>query len=151
MVNESQPQRRSLLTFGGGLGLAPLVSGVTGTSPGGRAVAAQAGASAAFRWPTLSREPLTYSVPAADWQSQVPIGNGRPGAMLCADPHEERISTGMLARWKDDGHVTPEGARVALRVHDDACVSAFVQRSNFEVRTNGPYPETGRFEPPYGH
>ena len=38
-----------------------------------------------------------------------------------------------------------------LRVHADACVSAFVQKSNFEVRTNGPYPETGCFEPPYGH
>ncbi|MFE5752592.1 hypothetical protein ACFQ7M_25715 [Streptomyces massasporeus] len=59
--------------------------------------------------------------------------------------------TGMLARWKDDGYVTPEGTRVALRVHDDACVSAFVQKSNFQVRTNGPYPETGCFEPPYGH
>ncbi|MFH9590112.1 hypothetical protein ACH4LS_33885 [Streptomyces luteogriseus] len=59
--------------------------------------------------------------------------------------------TGMLARWEGDGYVTPEGTRVALRVHDDACVSGFVQRSNFAVRTNGPYPETGCFEPPYGH
>ncbi|MEV3971522.1 hypothetical protein AB0K68_25790 [Streptomyces sp. NPDC050698] len=59
--------------------------------------------------------------------------------------------TGMSPRWKDDGYVTPEGTRVALRVHDDACVSAFVQKSNFEVRTNGLYPETGCFEPPYGH
>ncbi|MFF8012562.1 hypothetical protein [Streptomyces sp. NPDC007929] len=59
--------------------------------------------------------------------------------------------TGMRARWKDDGYVTPEGTRVALRVHDDACVSAFVQKSNFGVRANGLYPETGCFEPPYGH
>jgi hypothetical protein len=59
--------------------------------------------------------------------------------------------TAMSARWKDDHYVTPEGTRVALRVHDDACVSAFVQKPNFEVRTNGPYPETGCFEPPYGH
>ncbi|MBB4710681.1 hypothetical protein BJ965_000563 [Streptomyces luteogriseus] len=59
--------------------------------------------------------------------------------------------TEMSARWKDDHYVTPAGARVALRVHADACVSAFVQKSNFEVRTNGPYPETGCFEPPYGH
>ncbi|GAA4325208.1 hypothetical protein GCM10023086_52150 [Streptomyces venetus] len=57
----------------------------------------------------------------------------------------------MFARWENDGYVTPEGALVALRVHDDACVTAFVQKSNFEVRTNGPYPETGCFEPPYGH
>ncbi|MER7481642.1 hypothetical protein ABTX60_29105 [Streptomyces sp. NPDC126510] len=59
--------------------------------------------------------------------------------------------TGMSPRWKDDGYVTPEGTRVALRVHDDACVSGFVQKPNFEVRANGPYPETGCFEPPYGH
>jgi hypothetical protein len=59
--------------------------------------------------------------------------------------------TGMSPRWKDDGYVTPEGARVALRVHDDACVSGFVQKSNVEVRAHGPYLETGCFEPPYGH
>ncbi|MFI6854163.1 hypothetical protein [Streptomyces sp. NPDC050416] len=59
--------------------------------------------------------------------------------------------TGMSPRWKDDGYVTPEGARVALRVHDDACVTAFVQKSNFEARANGPYPETGCFEPPFAH
>jgi hypothetical protein len=59
--------------------------------------------------------------------------------------------TGMSPRWKSDGYVTPEGTRVALRVHDDACVSGFVQKSNFEVRANGPYPETGCFEPPYSH
>lgn len=59
--------------------------------------------------------------------------------------------SGMSPRWKGDGYVTPEGARVALRVHDDACVTAFLQKSNFDVRTNGPYPETGCFEPPYGH
>ncbi|GAA2276521.1 hypothetical protein GCM10010234_10490 [Streptomyces hawaiiensis] len=59
--------------------------------------------------------------------------------------------TGMSPRWKDDGYVTPEGTQVALRVHDDACVSGFVQKSNFEARANGPYPETGCFEPPYGH
>ncbi|MCX3292307.1 glycoside hydrolase N-terminal domain-containing protein [Streptomyces sp. NEAU-H22] len=79
---ESQPRRRSLLRFGGGLAVAPLLSRVTGTSPGGQAVAAEAGAPRPFRWPTLSREALTYSVPAADWQSQaLPIGNGRLGAM----------------------------------------------------------------------
>lgn len=59
--------------------------------------------------------------------------------------------TEMSPRWKDDGYVTPEGTRVALRVHADACVTAFVQESNVDVRTNGPYPETGCFEPPYGH
>ncbi|MFF5369396.1 hypothetical protein [Streptomyces sp. NPDC013187] len=56
----------------------------------------------------------------------------------------------MSPRWKDDGYVAPEGTRVALRVHDDACVSGFVQKSNVEERANGPYPETGCFEPPHG-
>ncbi|MGW2384675.1 hypothetical protein [Streptomyces sp. NPDC001658] len=57
----------------------------------------------------------------------------------------------MSPRWENDGYVTPEGTRVALRVHDDACVTAFVQKTNFEARANGPYPETGCFEPPVGH
>ncbi|MFC5216634.1 hypothetical protein [Streptomyces coerulescens] len=57
----------------------------------------------------------------------------------------------MFSRYENGEYVTPEGALVALRVHDDACVSAFVQKSNYAVRTNGPYPETGCFEPPYGH
>ncbi|MFJ7339507.1 hypothetical protein ACIQU3_04240 [Streptomyces sp. NPDC101110] len=59
--------------------------------------------------------------------------------------------TQMSPRWKDDGYVTPEGTRLALRVRDHACVSGFVQKSNVEVRVNGPYPETGCLEPPYGH
>lgn len=57
----------------------------------------------------------------------------------------------MSPRWKDDGYVTPEGARVALRVHDDACVTAFVQKTNFEAKANGPYPESGCFAPPFAH
>ncbi|WP_210583717.1 hypothetical protein [Streptomyces sp. GESEQ-35] len=57
----------------------------------------------------------------------------------------------MFSRYENGGYVTPEGALVGLRVHADACVTAFVQKSNYEVETNGPYPETGCFEPPYGH
>ncbi|MFH8802743.1 hypothetical protein ACH4F6_24580 [Streptomyces sp. NPDC017936] len=57
----------------------------------------------------------------------------------------------MFPRYRDGGYVTPEGALVAVRVHDDACVSGFVQKSNYEVRATGPYPETGCFEPPYAH
>jgi hypothetical protein len=59
--------------------------------------------------------------------------------------------TGLPSHWEGDGPVTPEGTRLALRVHDDACVTAFLQKSNFAVSTNGPYPETGCFQPPYGH
>ncbi|MFF7871401.1 hypothetical protein ACFZCT_33845 [Streptomyces qaidamensis] len=59
--------------------------------------------------------------------------------------------TGLPSHWEGDGPVTPEGSRVALRVHDDACVTAFLQKSNFAVGVNGPYPETGCFQPPYGH
>lgn len=55
------------------------------------------------------------------------------------------------SRWETDHYVRPEGAKVALRVHDDACVTAFVQKTNYGVTTNGLYPETGCFEPPAGH
>ncbi|QLH24935.1 hypothetical protein [Streptomyces sp. Rer75] len=58
---------------------------------------------------------------------------------------------GMASRYERDHYVTPEGTRVALRVHDDACVTAFLQPTNFQVSTNGPYMETGCFEPPSGH
>ncbi|MGR3932822.1 hypothetical protein [Streptomyces sp. BRA346] len=58
---------------------------------------------------------------------------------------------GMSRRYERDHYIRPEGARVALRVHDDACVTAFLQPTNFQVSTNGPYMETGCFEPPSGH
>lgn len=57
----------------------------------------------------------------------------------------------MFSRYENGGYVTPEGTLVGLRVHADACVTAFVPRSNYNVQANGPYPETGCFEPPYGH
>jgi hypothetical protein len=57
----------------------------------------------------------------------------------------------MPSRYETDHYVTPEGARVALRVHDDACVTAYVQKSTYGVATNGPYLETGCFAPPAGH
>ncbi|MGW7607971.1 hypothetical protein ACWGKW_11970 [Streptomyces sp. NPDC054766] len=57
----------------------------------------------------------------------------------------------MDSRFENGREVTPEGARVGLRVHDDACVTAFVQKTNYQVSTNGPYPEAGCFEPQAGH
>ncbi|WP_405682503.1 glycosyl hydrolase family 95 catalytic domain-containing protein [Streptomyces sp. NBC_00057] len=100
MINESQPQRRSVLKFGGALALAPLIAQLTGGTPAGQAVAAGTDAPAAVQWPTLSRKALKYSVPAMDWQSQaLPIGNGRLGAMLFADPYEERIQFNEQSLW----------------------------------------------------
>ncbi|MFE5688172.1 hypothetical protein [Streptomyces sp. NPDC056512] len=58
---------------------------------------------------------------------------------------------GMDARYETDHYVTPDGAQVGLRVRADACVTAFVQETNYGVKVNGPYLETGCFEPPYGH
>lgn len=58
---------------------------------------------------------------------------------------------GMSSRFEGDHYVTPEGALIGLRVHEDACVTAYVQKTNYVVTTNGPYPETGCFEPPSGH
>ncbi|MFJ3622679.1 glycosyl hydrolase family 95 catalytic domain-containing protein [Streptomyces iakyrus] len=100
MSDESQPQRRSVIKVGGGLAFAPLLAQLTGGSPAPQAVAAGGDGSASVPWPTLSREALTYSVPATDWQSQaLPIGNGRLGAMLFADPHEERIQFNEQSLW----------------------------------------------------
>jgi hypothetical protein len=57
----------------------------------------------------------------------------------------------MASRYETDHYVTPEGTRVGLRVRDDACVSAYVQKANYSVSVNGPYMEGGCFQPPYGH
>ncbi|MBC9714769.1 hypothetical protein H9Y04_19640 [Streptomyces sp. TRM66268-LWL] len=46
---------------------------------------------------------------------------------------------------------TSAGSVIGLRVRPDACVSAFVQRTDYEVRVTGPYPESGCFEPPFAH
>ncbi|MEW2404176.1 glycoside hydrolase N-terminal domain-containing protein [Streptomyces sp. NPDC046862] len=100
MINESEPQRRSILKFGGALAFAPLVTQLTGGTPVGEALAAGNDASVALQWPALSRKALKYSVPGADWQSQaLPIGNGRLGAMLFADPYEERIQFNEHSLW----------------------------------------------------
>ncbi|MFI7006986.1 glycosyl hydrolase family 95 catalytic domain-containing protein [Streptomyces sp. NPDC050145] len=100
MPQELDPHRRSVLKLGGALALAPLITQLTGGAPAGPAAAAPAGAPAPVRWPTLSREALTYAVPATDWQSQaLPIGNGRLGAMLFADPDEERIQFNEQSLW----------------------------------------------------
>ncbi|NUT29561.1 MAG: glycosyl hydrolase [Streptomyces sp.] len=105
MTTEFQPQRRSILKFGGGLALAPLITQLTGGTFAGQAAAADSAAPAfaapaSIAWPALSRKALKYSVPAVDWQSQaLPIGNGRLGAMLFADPREERIQFNEQSLW----------------------------------------------------
>lgn len=58
---------------------------------------------------------------------------------------------GMEPRFDRDHYVTPQGARIGLRVHKDACVTAFVQKTNYQVLVNGPYLESGCFEPPFAH
>ncbi|WP_406164834.1 hypothetical protein [Streptomyces sp. NBC_00996] len=51
----------------------------------------------------------------------------------------------------DTHPVRPEGARIALRVRHDACVTAFTQPTNYQVTVNGRFLETGCFEPRGGH
>ncbi|MEW2118624.1 glycoside hydrolase N-terminal domain-containing protein [Streptomyces sp. NPDC005474] len=100
MTDESQPQRRSILKFGGALAFAPMATQLTGIGTAGQAVAAGTDAPATVRWPTLSRKALRYSVPAVDWESQaLPIGNGRLGAMLFADPYVERVQFNEQSLW----------------------------------------------------
>ncbi|MEV0119859.1 hypothetical protein AB0H77_42515 [Streptomyces sp. NPDC050844] len=59
----------------------------------------------------------------------------------------------MRARYEseNDEYVTPEGASIGLYVGRHACVTAFVQPTNYGLKTNGPFPETGCMEPPVGH
>ncbi|MEV8022784.1 hypothetical protein AB0O76_42120 [Streptomyces sp. NPDC086554] len=59
----------------------------------------------------------------------------------------------MRSRYESesDEYVTPEGASIGLYVGEHACVTAFVQPTNYGLKTNGPFPETGCMEPPIGH
>lgn len=57
----------------------------------------------------------------------------------------------MRPRYENDEYVTPEGTVIGLRVRDDACVTAFLQPTNYEAVANGPYMETGCIRPPTGH
>ncbi|MFG2533354.1 hypothetical protein [Streptomyces sp. NPDC048516] len=57
----------------------------------------------------------------------------------------------MERRFETDHYVTPEGAQIGLYIHKDACVTAFVQKTNYQVQVNGPYMETGCFAPPFAH
>ncbi|MGW2371887.1 hypothetical protein [Kitasatospora sp. NPDC001683] len=66
-------------------------------------------------------------------------------------PNGPLVVRQMDARFVTDHYVTPEGAVVSLQVHDDACVIGFVQRSNYQAKATGPYPESGCFEPPFAH
>ncbi|MGB8942350.1 MAG: hypothetical protein WCD21_19220 [Streptomyces sp.] len=63
----------------------------------------------------------------------------------------ELIVQEMRSRYENGEYVTPEGTMIGLRVRDDACVTAFVQPSNYEAKANGPFMETGCLEPPIGH
>lgn len=51
----------------------------------------------------------------------------------------------------DTHPVRPAGARIALLVRHDACVTAFTQPTNYQVTVNGRFLETGCFEPRAGH
>ncbi|WP_254392596.1 hypothetical protein [Streptomyces buecherae] len=59
--------------------------------------------------------------------------------------------SGLDTGGEADQHGTPEGARVALYVGDDACVTAYTQPTNYHVGVNGLYAEGGCFEPKGGH
>ncbi|GAA3825543.1 hypothetical protein [Streptomyces chiangmaiensis] len=56
----------------------------------------------------------------------------------------------MNSLYQDGDYVSAEGAMVGLRVRDEACARALVQRTDYDMQTDGPYPETGCFEPPHG-
>ncbi|WP_409058258.1 hypothetical protein [Streptomyces sp. SYP-A7185] len=63
----------------------------------------------------------------------------------------ELIVQNMRSRYKNGEYVVPEGTMIGLRVRVDACVTAFVQPTNYEAKANGPFMETGCMEPPVGH
>ncbi|MFE0699198.1 hypothetical protein [Streptomyces sp. NPDC058872] len=63
---------------------------------------------------------------------------------------DDEEGRGTLFVRAHDPHGNP-GASVALAIGRDACVTAFVQSTNYQVKVNGRYLETGCFEPRGGH
>lgn len=57
----------------------------------------------------------------------------------------------MYGRYEEKRYVTPEGSLIGLHVGDDACVTGFIQKTNFEVKANGRFMESGCMEPLTGH
>ncbi|MET8688505.1 hypothetical protein ABZV77_30290 [Streptomyces sp. NPDC004732] len=51
----------------------------------------------------------------------------------------------------DNEGLTPEGAMIGLYVGEDACVTAFVDKTGYGAEANGRFPETGCIRPPTGH
>ncbi|WP_308296922.1 DUF6234 family protein [Streptomyces sp. ISL-44] len=82
-----------------------------------------------------------------------------PGEMSPAGAQKEtdRVELVLKRLWGRRDVGSEECARGAARgrvsggTHDDACVTAFVQKTDYQVKTNGPYPEGGCFEPRAGH
>ncbi|MFE9255421.1 hypothetical protein [Streptomyces sp. NPDC006879] len=64
-------------------------------------------------------------------------------------PDSEEGRGTLFVRAHDPG--SNPGASVALNVGRDACVTAFVQSTNYQVKVNGRFLETGCFEPRGGH
>ncbi|WP_233414903.1 DUF6234 family protein [Streptomyces sp. N35] len=75
--------------------------------------------------------------------------DGRYGILIVTEINQQ--SAGLNRRFETDPSATPPGSIVALWVRPDACIAAYVQSTNYEVKVTGPYLETGCFEPPRGH
>ena len=78
------------------------------------------------------------------YRNEGPDSDDGRGTLVVADME-------MRLGLTDTHPVRPEGARVALRVRHDACVTAFTQPTNYQVTVNGRFPESGCFEPQGGH
>ncbi len=59
--------------------------------------------------------------------------------------------SGVGTSAETDQRATPEGARVALYVGDDACVTAYTGPERYHVGVGGMYGEGGCFKPTGGH
>ncbi|WAL96131.1 hypothetical protein [Streptomyces sp. Je 1-369] len=67
-----------------------------------------------------------------------------------AELHGGELRVQAMHGETEDG-LTPEGALIGLYVGDDACVTAHIQKSDYEAQANGRFPETGCITPPTGH
>ena len=99
------PQRRRVLQIGGVVVAAPLLGDLFAARPAAAAQLTAFGTTVATRRapievPELSAKSLWYGTPATNWESQaLPIGNGRLGGMIFANPDEEVVQFNEQSLW----------------------------------------------------
>ena len=91
---------------------------------------------------------LWYDKPAANWNEALPIGNGRIGAMIFGDPHEEVIQLNEATLWSGgpaNTNANPLASKFLLGIRSELIQGHYKEAGELAKRMHGPFTES--FEP----